>query len=315
MRRTTVWLGLGALGLCVLNLVVMAQEEKAKQRAKPPQFGSEVNRIFFDDVFAKLQGERPKNPGAVAAAPKSGGGATGGDADGATFGWSKMISAATLEDEIKAIKLNVDQAVTTPSEFAGRGHKEVRRDFSILAAMFGIIAEYDGDVRWKDMGPLARDLFARTARNTKAGGNTNTYNESKQRKAELQDLLGGAKIPGEAEQADADWSAVCDRGPLMQRLDRGFEVKMSAWMSNKGEFDANLEDVLHQAEVVAALSEVLTKKGMEDAEDESYAGFAKRMKQGAMEISSAVKLNSYDQARQAAGDVKKACTECHELYR
>lgn len=317
MRRTTTWLVLGTLSLCVLNLAVLAQEEKnkSKQRAKPPKFGSEVNRIFFDDLFSKLQGERPKNPGAVVAGPAPGAGPTGEATGGASFAWSKMISGSTLENEIKAIKLNVDKSVTTPSDFAGRGHKEVRRDFSILAAMFGIIGEYDADVRWKNMGPAARDLFARTARNTKAGGNDNTYKESKQRKVDLQDLLGGASLQAEAEQADADWSAICDRGPLMQRLDSGFEGKIGNWTSNKAEFDANLEEVMHEAEVVAALSEVLTKEGMDDWEDETYMGFAKRMKQGAMEIASAVKLSNYDQARKASGDVKKACTECHELYR
>lgn len=319
MRRTTTWLAAGILCVCALHLAGLAQDDpgQAKQRAKPPKFGNEVNRIFFDNVFSKLQGERPKNPGAVVATSAPGGGSagTGGSADGASYAWSKMISATTIENEIKAIKLNVDQSVTTPSEFAGRGHKQVRRDFSILAAMFGIVGEYDGDVRWKKMGPAARDVFARTARNTKAGGNTNTYNESKQRKNDLQDLLGGASLQAEAEQADADWSTICDRGPLMQRLDRGFEGKLNGWVSNKAEFDGNLEDVLHEAEMVAALSEVLTKEGMEDWEDETYLGFAKRMKEGAMAIAAAVKTNDYEQARQAAGDVKKACTECHEFYR
>jgi len=311
------WLGLAGLCFCGLNLAVLAQDAKdaTKQRAKPPKFGNEVNRIFFEDVFSKLQGERPANPGAARVAAPTSAGPAGDETGGSSYAWSKMISSSTIENEIKAIKLNVDKSVTTPSEFAGRGHKQVRRDFSILAAMFGIIGEYDGDVRWKKMGPAARDVFARTARNTKAGGNTNTYNESKQRKTDLQDLLGGANWQGEAEQVDADWSAVCDRGPLMQRLDRGFEGKMNGWISNKAEFESNAEDVLHEAEIIAALSEVLTKEGMEEADDETYAELANRMKQAALSIVAAVKQNDYDQARQAAGEVKKACTECHEFYR
>lgn len=317
MRRTTTCLALGAVCLCLLNLVVLAQDKKgqAKKRANPPKFGSEVSRIFFDDVFSKLQGERPANPGATVVAAAPAGGSPNGESGGTSFAWSKMISSTTIEDEIKSIKLNVDKSVTTPSEFSGRGHKKVRRDFSILAALFAIIGEYDDDVRWKKMGPVARDIFARTARNTKAGGNTNTYNESKQRKADLQDLIGGASLQGEAEQVDADWSSVCDRGPLMQRLESGFEVKLSGWISNETEFKANPDGVLHEAEIVAALSEVLIKEGMDDWDDDEYSGFAKRMKQAAIEMSSAVKLNNYDQARKASGEIKKACTECHEFYR
>jgi hypothetical protein len=317
MRKATTWLTLFALCLCVANLVVLAQDEKKgkpKRRAKPPKFGSEVKQIFFDDVFSTLRGERSKEPGKVRVAASPPGGAAD-VAEGTSYAWSKMISAATIEDEIKAIKLNVDKSVTTPSSFSGRGHKQVRRDFSILAVMFAIIGEFDEDVRWKKMGPAARDIFARSARNTKAGGNTNTYNEAKKRKADLQDLIGGASLQIKAEQNEADWSAVCDLGPLMQRLDRGFEGKMNAWMSSKEEFEANLEGVLHEAEIIAALAEVALKEGMDNWDDEEYADFAKRLKAGAMEISSAVKLNNYDQANKASGEIKKACTECHEYYR
>ena len=66
---------------------------------------------------------------------------------------------------------------------------------------------------------------------------------------------------------------------------------------------------------MAALSEVLIKEGMDDWDDETYAGYAQQMKQASIEITSAVKLSNYDQARKASGDAKKACTECHELYR
>ncbi len=317
MRHLATWLCCGAFSLAIFNLMVAAQETSSskKQRAQPPRFGREVSRVFFDDVFTKLQGERPANPGAVvvATAPADRG-AVGGAAT-SSYAWSKLISSTTIEDEIKSIKMNVDKSVTTPSEFAGRGHKEVRRDFSILAAMFAIIGEYDGDVRWKKNGVAAREVFARTARNTKAGGNTNTYNESKQRKADLQDLLSGASLSVDVTDVEADWSAICDRGPLMQRLDTAFEKKLNGWMSSEAEFKENSEDILHEAQMVTALSEILVKEGMDEWDDEDYAGFAKRMKEAGMEIANAVKLNSYDQARQAAGEVRKACTECHEFYR
>ena len=54
---------------------------------------------------------------------------------------------------------------------------------------------------------------------------------------------------------------------------------------------------------------------MSDGDDESYAGFAKTMQAAAGEIVDAVKLNSYDQARAAAGKIDKACSQCHDAYR
>ena len=73
--------------------------------------------------------------------------------------------------------------------------------------------------------------------------------------------------------------------------------------------------MLHQAEIVAVLSEILLKEGMEDADDEDYAGYAQRMKKAALEIVDAVKLNNDEAARKAAGEISKACAECHEGYR
>src|SRR5262249_46646232 len=86
---------------------------------------------------------------------------------GAGSGWAAVISGTALEDEVKAQKLMADANVTTPSDFAGNGYKNARRDFMVAAMVFGIIAEYDGDVRWKKEAPTERDLFARTAANAK----------------------------------------------------------------------------------------------------------------------------------------------------
>jgi cytochrome c556 len=57
------------------------------------------------------------------------------------------------------------------------------------------------------------------------------------------------------------------------------------------------------------------KEGMDNADDETYLGFSKRLRQGALDIVAGVKLNNYDQARAAAGEISKACSECHEQYR
>jgi len=67
--------------------------------------------------------------------------------------------------------------------------------------------------------------------------------------------------------------------------------------------------------MIATIATVLTKTGMSDADDETYKGFATTMQQAGSEIVDAVKLNSYDQARAAAGKITKACDQCHEAYR
>lgn len=321
-RLKVIFLGSGLLTMVLATALAQDRPKSAAKRAQPPKFDpAKASEYFFDDVFAKLVGPRPVSTGAAAAS--SGVAATTAAPSGSTpatavaggRGWPKIISAGTIEDEIKAIKQEVDKNVTTPSDFAGRGHKVIRREFSILAMLFAIINEYEGDVRFKKDASKARNLFARTANNTKAGGNSNVFNEAKMRKTDLEELLSGSSISAEGGEDTSEWAMIIDRTPLMQRLEAGFQGRVTPALANKDEFSKNVETVMHEAEMIGTLATVLTKDGMNDATDESYAGFAKSMKQAASEIVEAVKLNSYEQARAAAGKIDKACSQCHESFR
>ena len=39
------------------------------------------------------------------------------------------------------------------------------------------------------------------------------------------------------------------------------------------------------------------------------------MKQAALDVAEAVRLDNQEQARRATGEISKSCSECHELYR
>ena len=308
---------LASIGVvAILAIVASGQGRTPANRAKLPTFDSaKTNRIFFPDVFARLDGERPANPNVkIVQAPAGGAVGDAGATGGESYAWSKIISGVSIEDEIKAIKLATDKNITTPQDFAGRGYKEIRRDFSVLAMLFAIINEYDADVRWKRDAAAARDIFSRTASNAKAGNN-NVYNESKKRKDELQDILNGAALAEKAESEDNNWETIADRSPLMQRLEAAQEKKLAKWTSSADAFSEEIEGILREAEIVAAIAEVLTREGMEDGDDETYAGFANLMKRSALDVVAAVKSNNAEQARKATGEIAKACSDCHDNYR
>ena len=280
---------------CRLSSWLKIGPKRRRNGCAPPKFNSaEVSQVFFTDVFSKLQGERPATPTANAAAERCCNGH--GDSGCRTRrhpagagGWSKLISSGTIEDEIKAIKLEVDKNVTTPSDFAGRGHKIIRREFSFLAMLFAVIAEYDGEVRFKKDAATARDLFSRTANNTKAGGNTNVFSEAKLRKADLDELLSGSSLPAQPAGETPEWGVIIDRSPLMQRLEAIYQEKVAKSLASKDEFGKHSEEILHEAELISVMATVLTKPGMNDADDQTYAGFANSMKSAASEIVDAVK--------------------------
>ena len=310
------------VGCEVLVLGAAAQTSPAKARfprAKPPVFDRrQVERVFFDDVFRRTVGERsrmkPPAPSATAdsdAPPKSSDLATASATPGQ---WSTIISATTLEDEVKSLKLAVDQVVTTPSTFAGSGYKEARVHFSLLALLFDIIAHYDGEVRWKSDAAIARDGFARAAANLRAGGSIQVYNEAKKRKQDLAELVGGSRLPdpGNAEPGEQVWA---DRVPLMQLLEQRLEVDLKKWTASETEFRTHADALRHEAELTAVIGRTLTRPGMEDREESEYQTFSRLLEQGALNVAAAVSRKDPAAARTAAADVSRSCSDCHENYR
>lgn len=294
------------------------QKGKTIKRAQPPKFEKKGDP-FYDDAFKDgLVGARPADlgkaaaPAATVGTPTPAASGTGGLAGS---GWSAVISGQTIEDEVKELKKLIDLEVTTPSDYAGKGYKVARRDFSMLAMLFGIAGEFDGEVRWKKESPAARDVFARTAANSKVG-TSQVFQEAKLRKGELQDMVGGSSpFQGKDGDAKAVWNTVCDRSPLMQHLDRIFEPQLKPLLSDKGQFTANLDKVTHDAEIIGAIATVLAKDGMEDADADEYKVFCVKMQKAAKEIVEAAKVKNFDAASSAGTAIGKACTECHEGYR
>jgi len=307
------------LAIAVPGVWAQTKGPKVIRRAQPPKFTAD--RTFFNDAFQEgLVGERPGNLSqagpAVAASGSTPAAGSGSPATGGGTGtWAAMISSGTIEDEIKATKLLVDQGVTTPSDFAGKGYKLARREFSILAMLFAIINEYDGEVRWKADAATARDTFARTAANAKVG-TVQVFNEAKQRKAELQDLMGGSSpFTEKAAEAKNNWAAICDRAPLMQYLEKVWEPEMKPLLSDKAQFTANADKLAHDAEMFAAIGDVLAKEGMMDADSDEYKAFCIKLRDSAKEIAEAAKSKNFDAASKASAEIGKSCVECHENYR
>jgi len=321
MRR--VLIGLAAVVFGVTSLTAQTKAPKTVRRAQPPPPAKLRSDLFYADAFKEgLVGERPADLG-KAAAGSVGNAVSGvpsassapGSASPARGGWSGLISAATIEDTIKSLKQQVDKDVTTLSDFKGKGHKLARRDYTLLAMLFGIAGEYDGEVRWKKDAPVARDAFGRSAANFKVATDQ-AFNEAKARKEELNELVSGSSpFAGKSADAKAPWGQVADRAPLMQYLESAWEPRLKPALSDKGQFMTGGDKVLRDAELFAAIGFVLAKEGMKDAGDAEYQAFCNRLRDASKQIIDAVKQKDFDSASKAGSTIGKACTECHENYR
>jgi len=293
------------------------------KRAKPPskQWDKTTMRAFQDNAFAELVGDRPAfvGPGVGGGKPmlldRTGGGTgTGGDGGGGGFKWSGIVSEDTLTDEIKDLKKSLAAAVASASDFKGGGYDRARDAFSIVAVAFGVIAEYDQDIRWKKEAESARDLFARVGFNCKVGTDQ-SFAESKLRAADLEGLLAGNPPTAKAErEGDFKWSQVAGRPPLMSRLETA-DGTLGAAIASKAEFEKAVDRLTHEAEVVAVIGAVIQRPEFEYFDDDTYKGYAATMRDAALRARDAARKQDYEAARAAVGEMKKSCDTCHGDYR
>jgi hypothetical protein len=296
--------------------VFAAERGEKPRRARPPKWSADVLDVFFEDAREKLEGERPDYAAksAIATSQSPASSQVGAAQDPSAFAWSKLIDAETLETEIKRLAQAVAQDVTSPTEFKGGAYQNCRRHFSMLATLFAIAAEYDGEVRWQDAAPGLRDVFARAGYNCKVGTDQ-TYQEAVQRKQDLADLVSGSRPrAAEAERA-ADWSQVTDRPPIMQRLNIAHEERLTKWLANEREFGRHSDEVRHEAQLIAAVADVIGREGFDYWDDKQYAEYARSLRQAATDIAAAVELDNFQSAREAGNRMTKACADCHDGYR
>ena len=53
----------------------------------------------------------------------------------------------------------------------------------------------------------------------------------------------------------------------------------------------------------------------DNAADDGYQGWAKKLQQDCVELVAAAKAKEVDKAKALAGDIAKQCAACHEAYR
>jgi hypothetical protein len=303
-----------------------SDSQKEQFAAPPTKWDSRVNEVFFPDARAVLVGPRPAAlTAAITGGAKpgdhsqqlAGGSASANSPGGKDTGpatWSKLISADALQDEIKSLAPQLADDVKTQQAFLGGAYKSSRQTLSLLAAAFAIVNEYDGDVRWKNQAAAARDVFARSSYNCKAS-TEQTYRDVKQRSEDLAALLRGETLQSSKGEATTDWGKVADLSPLMFRFQTAQRDRIAPWTADAGSFKKNVAAINHEAELLAAMAEVISRPGMENADDEKFRSYAKSLQKSALELQRAVNDDNYAAARTAAGALSKACANCHADYR
>ncbi len=296
-------------------LAIQSNGTVAGKEARPPQWSRDVLDTFFDDAREKLVGPRPDYDAGVDKQNSQVASPSDPTAGENAVAWSKLITTETLESEVKRLSQSVSSAVTTPTAFKGGGYKTARRDFSELAVLFAVTAQYGNDARWQDAAAGLRELFSLAGFNCRVGTDE-SYRAATVGKQDLADLVrGGRPQVAPADAAVPDWSKVAARPPLMQRINIAHQERLTKWLADANSFRRNQPDVAHEAQIVALLAEVIHREEFEFCDDETFVGYANELRQAASDVSAAATAGNFEQAREAIGRATKACADCHDGYR
>lgn len=290
------------------------KQKPEDKRAKRPSFTKEQwQDVFFDDLFAEgLTGERPEKKIDSAAAE------TGTDSS-ATKGansWSRTISRDAIENEVKALQQKLQKLGLSMSRFNTQ-FRDIQQQFNLLSMMFGIVHEYDKEVRWKKYAASAQKLCAEAATNSRAPSKA-AFEYAKLRKQELQELVRGGAIPiseaGENE-AQLDWPAVIDRTTIMIRLEAALGEVLKPETANEKQFKKAKDAIAQQAHLIAAMGKVVTLENMDEADEDDYVKYADEMRSAASFLVKAIKTDDFEMVNEAVNRIEQSCNDCHGDWR
>ncbi|MEL7496357.1 MAG: hypothetical protein AAFN77_02015 [Planctomycetota bacterium] len=292
------------------------------KRVKRPVFKEkDWDGIYFGDLFKEglvgprpeklAPGQLPQNPTQVAGNSTQTKEAASTPAGG--FAWSKVISASSIEDEVKALQQTLAADITTPSKFKS-DYAKVHQSFSMLSMLFAVVREYDDDVRWKKFSGPAQASFEKAAANSRVG-TIQAYESCKRRSADLQEMVRGGNFAGtEKAPEELDWSAVVGHSPIMKQMEVSYgELKQKT--ANEKEFTGNLSDVLRHAELVALMSRAVQLENMEYAEEDGYVDYAKSMFEAANKVSQGCRTNDFAAVSKNVNLIGQTCSNCHDDWR
>lgn len=303
-----------------------AKSDQPVLRAKRPKFDpAAADKIYFRDFFNEaLVGPRPnlslfENPAALTGNPPPGssngeGGSGEGDGTDAAKPFDPLISGTVIEDEIKRATNLLPSQITTPGRFKTE-YQSVHQSFSQLATLFAINEAYGKEVRWHDDAAAFRASLGKTAAGTRVG-TQQAYQIATRSKDDLDQIVRGGRSGLTApEEPFEDWSTVVDRTPMMIWLDQLYLQQLKPWSSDEAAVRQNKDAILQNAELVAALSQVILMPEMDDHADSDYAKHAESMKAAAQELKAALAIENFAGAQTAINGIGQSCSNCHEDFR
>lgn len=299
-----------------------SREPANRRYAEPPKFDRRVRDIFFPDAREVL-GERSATsltpPSASATvptqptAPNTPRPNTLATDAPSTVAWSEVISAAALESAVKQINQRLSDVLARPGRFKTRdSFRQVQGDFTLLAVLLGVVAEYDTEIRWHDRAGAVRDAVAGADWQE---ATNEAYSDAKRRHELLETLLRGENLDLPEAVDVKTWADVADRRLLMSRTELTLEESIAAKLDGPRMTTPARDSLAREAQLIALAARVFQDEGYEFGDDGAFREYAQAMESAATELRRAIESGDQPAAREALDHLRQTCAVCHEDYR
>lgn len=285
-------------------------------RARRPSWSQQTDLPFYADFYSEALAGSPPDWSKLGtdSAPTTtlGGNPVASEAGDGLF--DSLISPAVIEDEIKRSANLLTSQITTPVKFRS-DYRDVHQTYSQLTMLFAINEAYAGEVRWHDDAPAFRELMGKTAAGTRVS-TQQAYQMAVQSRDELQQIVrGGRASVSASDEPLEDWGTIIDRTPLMTWLESLVSERMRTQSNDETAIKENKEELLKEAELVAAIAQVLVQPEVDEFDDDDYAAHAQSMKQAALQVRSALQVDNFQGVQDAINAIQQSCDDCHGDFR
>lgn len=306
-----------ALALLAPMVWLAALETQAPRRgarrtaalAPPPAFRQEELDLFFPDALQRVGNPPTRRTSALT----SGGAAPEAPAarteSRPLAGQNDVLTAETLETEIKAAGAALAAAVRSPTEFRARGFQAARDELTMLAVCFGAIGRQGGASRWREQA-VAAELYFLAAADACRQPTPAALRVAQEADARLRELLRGDPIELAAAAAPA-----ADFAALMRRLQRAHQDRLAPWTASEASFARQREAAAHEAEIIQLLAQVVAGPDYDVAADWDYQDRARALGAAGAAVRQAASGDSIQALQSVVSQLGQACDRCHADYR
>lgn len=308
--------GMSTLGMAAPRAKSRGKLGKPAQE-RPPKFDAETLEAFAPDAVSRLGPGAPGLPPPSTTAASGAGGESEAEGSGAVggSGWSKIVGAESLLDELRAQLPLISEGVKSPSAYRGGGNKLAGRGLATVAVVFGVIAQYDGDVKLKKNAVGWRTHFAQAGLNSLKVNSDDAHKQAKLCLQELNELLSGGKGDGPKGDPDATWQSIVPRPTIMSRLDEAYQKRLKGWTADSASFAKHAGEIRHEAEMIAVLIRVMRDPSFDNSDEDDYKSHTGEIQKQCEEIIAALDAKNLERAQAAGAQIYKSCDACHEVYR